>query len=65
MIRGRQSPPTHVIVGRVWYYVNKDSIDLVVSEPNGAPQMVRLTRAWLRRMVSQLRPLTKGARKAR
>lgn len=32
MIRGRQSPPTHVIVGRVWYYVNHGSIDLVVSE---------------------------------
>jgi len=65
MSRGRQSQPTHLIADRVWYYVHNGSIDLVVSEPNVSPQSVRLKRAWLLRMLSQLRPLKTRARKAR
>jgi hypothetical protein len=47
--------PRTIIAERAWYYVNRDSIDLIVREPNKATLGVRIKRHHLQKMLAMLK----------
>ena len=58
-----RNEPRTITEDEVWYYVNRESVDLVVREPNVFTKTIRLRRAMLQKMLSELHPTLDVKRK--